>query len=119
MSLLEKISEILYAWLMNARDADYKFFQNGHGFGNGMEYLCIALFVVPLIFSAYFYWVQAKKLANATRGAYLVIFFLGMLTLIVASYVLMYTFVGFESVFLDGNMLKVMLADVIYYSISS
>lgn len=117
MDLIVKISELLYAWLLNARDADYKFFQNGHGYGNGMEYLCIALFVFPLVFSAFFYFVQAQKLANATRNAYLVIFFLGLLSLIVASYVIMFTVVEHENVFLDGNMLKLMLADIIYYSI--
>lgn len=117
MSLIEKISEILYAWLMNARDADYKFFQNGHGYGNGMEYLCIALLLVPLLFAVYFYFVQAKKLANATRNAYLVIFLLGLLTLIVVSYVTMYSFVGYESVFLDGNMFKAMLGNLVYYTI--
>lgn len=117
MSLIEKISEILYAWLLNARDADYKFYQNGHGYGNGLEYLCIALFIVPLLFSLYFYFIQAQKLSYATRNAYLVICGLGLLTLIVASYVIMYTFVGFESVFTDSNMLKIMLADIIYYAI--
>ena len=117
MSLIEKISEIMYAWLLNARDADYKFFQNGHGYHNGMEYLSITLFIVPLLFSLYFYFVQAKKLSNATRNAYLIICGLGLLSLIVASYVVMFSFVGYESIFTDTNMFKIVIADIVYYAI--
>lgn len=117
MSLIEKISEIVYAWMLNARATNYKFFQNGYDYGNGMEYLCIALLVFPLLFAAYFYFVQAKKLTNATRNAYLVICALGLLSLIVASYVIMYTFVGYKGVFLDGNMFKIALIDVVYYAL--
>ena len=55
MRIFETLSEIFYSFVMNTRASDYQFFQNGHNYGNGMEYLFIALLLVPLCFCLYFY----------------------------------------------------------------
>ena len=86
MRIFESLSEIFYSFVMNTRASDYKeYFQNGHNYCNGMEYLFIALLLVPLCFCLYFYYVQAANLANGTKKNYIVIFLLGFLTLLVVN----------------------------------
>lgn len=118
MRIFESLSEIFYSFVMNTRASDYKeYFQNGHNYCNGMEYLFIALLLVPLCFCLYFYYVQAANLANGTKKNYIVIFLLGFLTLLVVNFVLLSTCAGYKNALTSGNMWKVNMIDVIYYPI--
>lgn len=117
MKIFELLSEFIYSFVLNTRANDYHYFQNGHGYGYGMEYLFIALLVIPLVFCLYFYFVQASKLQNGTKNNYMVIFILGFLTLVVVDFVLMSTCAGYRNAFSSGNMWKVNLLDIIYYPV--
>lgn len=117
MRIFETLSEIVYSHVLNTRANDYHFFQNGHNYGNGLEYLFLALLIVPLCFCVYFYFVQASKLANGTKKNYMIIFLLGFLTLLVVDFVLMSTCAGHRNALTSGNMWKINIIDVIYYPI--
>lgn len=121
LNLFEKISElpVVFGKALNTTNDDYHFFQNGFekNSHNGMEYLTIAFFVVSLLFCLYFYFIQAKKLSNATRKNYIIIFLLGLFTLIVVDFVLMATFVGHTSVFSDANMYKALIISSVWYCV--
>lgn len=116
MRILEQLSEVLYSFVMNTRANDYHFFQNGHGYGNGMEYLFIMLMLVPLVFCLYFYFVQAEKLENGTKKDYMTIFFIGLLTLAVSSWVVMVMWAGYKHALTSGNLWRVIAIDLLYYS---
>ena len=117
MRIFETLSEIFYSFVMNTRASDYHFFQNGHNYGNGLEYLFIALLVIPLCFCLYFYFVQAANLANGTKKNYMVIFFLGFLSLLVVDFVLMSTCAGHRHAIASGNMWKINFINVCYYPV--
>ena len=117
MRIFETLSEIFYSFVMNTRASDYQFFQNGHNYGNGLEYLFIALLVIPLCFCLYFYFVQASNLANGTKKNYMVIFLLGFLSLLVVDFVLMTTCAGHRNALTSWNMWKINMIDIIYYPV--
>lgn len=117
MSIFETLSEKLYSFVMNTRASDWHFFQNGQTYHNGLEYLFIALLVIPLCFCLYFYFVQAANLANGTKKNYMVIFLLGFLSLLVVNFVLMYKCAGHPNAITSGNMWKINMIDVIYYPV--
>ena len=113
--IFQKISETIYPWVMDTRADDYTSFQNGPGYGNGLEYITMALIAVPLLFCLYFYFIQARDVVRATRKEYLTIFVIGFFTLTVVDFVLMATVAGYRSVLSSGNMWKIVLVNVLYY----
>lgn len=117
MKILETLSEVLYGWLMNTQADDYTHFQNGYDYGCGMEYLFCALLIVPLCFTLYFYFVQARILAQGTKANYMIIFFLGLLTLFVLNFVLLITAADYPNALTSWNMWKINLIDIVYYAV--
>lgn len=117
MNIFVKLSEIFYPFVMNTRAADYHYFQNGPTYGNGLEYLFIALLVVPLLFCLYFYYAQASKVSNATKKNYLIIFLLGFLTLVVVNFVFMVTLSDYRNALGSANLWKINFIDAVYYII--
>lgn len=113
--IFQSISEAIYPWVMDTRADDYKFFQNGHDFHNGLEYITIALFAAALLFCLYFYFVQARDIVKATRKEYLAIFGIGFFTMVVVDFVLMATVAEYRNVLSSGNMWKITLVNVLYY----
>lgn len=117
MNIFASLSEFVFSFLMNTRADDYEHFQNGPAYGGGMEYLFIALLLVPMAFCAVYYFGVAQKLANGTKKNYLVVFLIGFLTLWVLNFVIMATMSGMRNPFGSLNMWKINLVEIIYYPV--
>lgn len=122
MKILKTISNSIYQWILDTHSNDYSYFQNdfannANGHTNGMMYMLIALLLVSLIATAVYYYGVASKVANATKKNYMVVYLLGLITLIVVNFVVMATIPEMKNVFTSYNMWMINLIDVLYYTI--
>lgn len=111
MEFLSEIAGKIYNWILDANAADYSVILDA------LTWVFVVLLVVTFATAAIYYFGVSKDVAQATKANYRVVFFLGMLVLWLANFIIVPTIVGEWSYAFELNNITLSIIDTLYYVI--
>lgn len=113
MEFLSTIANAIYNWVLETNVPDYSVISN-----NGvLTWILVMLLIVTFASTAIYYFVVSKDPAQATKANYRVVFFLGLLVLWLANFIIVPTIVEKWDFAFELNNIRLSLIDTLYYII--
>lgn len=122
MEKIYRLAKIFFQWVTNTLEEQdgvntFETYLSDSNGGYGFSWLFLVLVIVSLLTAVIFYYGIAQSSSNATKKNYVITSLLGLITMLVLNFVVVFLFCDWSSCFSSGNMWKICAIDVAYYFI--